>query len=119
MASSQAGQLLHQQHQTSLSLPAGSYIYTLVRSGNDALAAISSDNSLRRFDRRTLHLLADGVWKDTHPAKHGGVTCLCEVGAGIWGANDLLATAGRDGTVKLWDAKSGKCDAVIEFSTGK
>jgi WD40 repeat protein len=119
MASSRANQLLFQRRQSSLSLPGGVYIYTLVQSGNDALAAISSDNSLRRFDRRTLQLLPDGVIEDTHPAQRGGVACLCEVGVGNGGANDLLATAGGDGTVKLWDVRSGSRNRVVEFSTGK
>jgi WD40 repeat protein len=64
-------------------------------------------------------LLPDGVIEDTHPGQCGGVTCLCEVGVGIDGANDLLATAGRDGTVKVWDVRSGNCNRVVEFSTSK
>lgn len=94
---------------SSLSLPAGSYIYSLCPSG-PALAAISSDNSLRRFDRNTLNLLPDGVVRDTHPA---GVSSLCPVD----GDDGLLATCGRDGTVKLWDARSSGAAAVFHAGT--
>ncbi|EEQ33656.1 hypothetical protein McanMca71_003987 [Microsporum canis] len=95
---------------SSLSLPAGSYIYSLCPSG-PALAAISSDNSLRRFDRNTLNLLPDGVVRDTHPA---GVSSLCPVD----GDDGLLATCGRDGTVKLWDARSSGAAAVFHADKG-
>lgn len=118
-----ACQLLRQQQQSSLSLPHGSYIYDICPSGNgdDALAAVSSDNSLRRFDKNTLQLLPDGIFKDIHPGKNGGVTCIHDIPDGSAGANgkNLLATAGRDGTVKLWDVRDTKKQASITFTTGK
>lgn len=92
---------------SSLSLPAESYIYQLCAAGPASLAAISSDNSLRRFDRSSLALLPDGLVKETHAA---GVSSLCAAGDG------LLATCGKDGTVKLWDAR--RAGAVAVFQAG-
>lgn len=109
---------LRQQSSSSLSLPQGSYIYSLCRNGDGALAVISSDDSLRSFDRQTLQLLPDGVIADTHSSSQGGVTCLCEVGAGNAGRDGLMATAGRDGFVKLWDSRTARSDPVASFSTG-
>ncbi|EAS32227.3 WD repeat protein [Coccidioides immitis RS] len=118
MVASASFNLLRQQGQGSLSLPAGSYIYSLCRSGSDALAAISSDNSLRRFDRQTLKLLPDGVVTDVHSGSNGGVTCLCAVDGAISEAGPLLATSGRDGTVRLWDSRAMNHGAVSVFLTG-
>ncbi|KAK2743783.1 hypothetical protein FQN57_004720 [Myotisia sp. PD_48] len=110
---------LRQLHHSSLSLPQGSYIYSLCKNGDDALAVISSDDSLRRFDRQTLQLLPDGVIRDTHTSSSGGgVTALCadveEDGKG-W----LLATSGRDGTVKFWDTRTSQSKSVVTFTSGK
>lgn len=119
MASPSQYRLLHQKSQSSLALPAGSYVYSLCQSGIDALAAISSDNSLRRFDRETLNVLPDGVFADIHPGHGGGVTCVCEVDpSGVEGKN-MIATSGRDGTVKLWDVRNKRRDAVLTVTTGK
>ncbi|KAK2784918.1 hypothetical protein FQN53_008104 [Emmonsiellopsis sp. PD_33] len=113
MTSQTQFQLLHQKSQSSLALAPGSYIYSLCQSGADALAAISSDNSLRLFDRQTLHLLPDGVFKDVHPGRGGGVTCVREVHPTVSGGKNLIATSGRDGTVKIWDTRNAKRDAVL------
>ncbi|OAL72007.1 WD domain-containing protein [Trichophyton violaceum] len=94
---------------SSLSLPAESYIYQLCAAGPASLAAISSDNSLRRFDRSSLALLPDGLAKETHAA---GVSSLCAAGDG------LLATCGKDGTVKLWDARRAGAVAVFQADKG-
>ncbi|PGH35339.1 hypothetical protein GX50_01803 [[Emmonsia] crescens] len=119
MASPSQYRLLHQKSQSSLALPAGSYVYSLCQSGIDALAAISSDNSLRRFDRETLNVLPDGVFADIHPGHGGGVTCVCEVDpSGVEGKN-MIATSGRDGTVKLWDVRNKRRDAVLTVTTDK
>ncbi|PGH28157.1 hypothetical protein AJ80_00047 [Polytolypa hystricis UAMH7299] len=114
MASEASWKPLRQHHQSNLSLPSGSYIYNLCPTGGNAVAAISSDNSLRCFDRQTLTLLPNGVFEDIHP----GVTCLSEI-TGASGES-LLATAGRDGTVKLWDLRGGKnAAAAMTFTTDK
>ncbi|EEH09808.1 WD domain-containing protein [Histoplasma capsulatum G186AR] len=113
MASPSQYRLLHGKGQSSLSLPAGSYIYSLCQSGIDALAAISSDNSLRRFDRETLKVLPNGVFANIHPGNSGGVTCVCEVDPVVAEGKTLVATSGRDGTVKLWDSRDKRRDAVL------
>lgn len=119
-------QLLRQQHSSSLSLPSGNYIYSLARCGTtgDSLAAISSDDSLRIFDRQTLQLRGGGGGDCFANNIHkGGVTSLCDVGDGnggdeAGGNNDnLLATGGRDGRVRLWDVR-GEGKPVVEFQTG-
>ncbi|KAK2768327.1 hypothetical protein FQN54_000180 [Arachnomyces sp. PD_36] len=132
---SQPPQLLHQQNSSSLSLPSGNYIYSLASCGGttgDSLAAISSDDSLRLFDRRTLQLRgsASGFADNVH---EGGVTCLCDGGDGGGGGgggggqaggngggnNHLLVTGGRDGRMKLWDIRGEGKKAVVEFQTEK
>ncbi|KAL2370794.1 hypothetical protein RJ035_001439 [Blastomyces gilchristii] len=120
MASPSQYRLLHQTSQSSLSLPPGSYIYSLCQSGIDALAAISSDNSLRRFDRETLNVLPDGVFADIHPGQDGGgVTCVCEVDPASVEGKNIVATSGRDGTVKLWDVRGKRRDAVLTVTVDK
>ncbi|OJD26146.1 hypothetical protein ACJ73_02473 [Blastomyces percursus] len=120
MASPSQYRLLHQTNQSSLSLPPGSYIYSLCQSGIDALAAISSDNSLRRFDRETLNVLPDGVFADIHPGQDGGgVTCVCEVDPAPVEGKSMVATSGRDGTVKLWDVREKRRDAVLTVTADK
>ncbi|KAL1978286.1 hypothetical protein VTN31DRAFT_1145 [Thermomyces dupontii] len=105
---------LHSRAAASLSLPPRSYIYSLVASPSSPgkhLAATASDDSLRVFDRETLRLVSTPSTK-----AHSGVTSLKEYrdvnGSGY------LATAGRDGAVRLWDirAKGGAAPAV-ELST--
>ncbi|QSS65291.1 WD domain-containing protein [Histoplasma capsulatum] len=119
MASPSRYRLLHRKGQSSLSLPDGSYIYSLCQSGIDALAAISSDNSLRRFDRETLKVLPNGVFANIHPGNGGGVTCVCEVDPAVAEGKTLVATSGRDGTVKLWDARDKRRDAVLTATSAK
>ncbi|OJD09757.1 hypothetical protein AJ78_08943 [Emergomyces pasteurianus Ep9510] len=116
MASPSRYRLLHPERQSSLSLPAGSYIYSLCQGGIGALAAISSDNSLRRFDRETLNVLPDGVFANIHG---GGVTCACEVDPTAVEGKNMIATSGRDGTVKLWDVRSKRRDAILKVTTDK
>lgn len=84
---------------SSLDLPTGSYIYSILgRSG--AYAVISSDDSLRLFDGATLRLRPGGVVDRTH----AGVTCL----RAFDGEGNVWLTAGRDGFVRCWDLRAGK-----------
>lgn len=108
--------LLRQLQTPSLGLPSDAYIYSLSPCGNDALAVISSDNSLRCFDRRTLQLLPNGVKTSIHTGKKDdvGPTGLCPVSSG----SNVLATSGRDGMVKVWDARAQGEGPVSTFSTG-
>ncbi|OJD32959.1 wd domain-containing protein [Diplodia corticola] len=91
-----------------LSLPTDSYIYSL-RPTNTALAALSSDDSIRIFDPKTLQLLPGGVISRVHES----VTCLEPYSED----GNVLATAGRDGLVKCWDRRTKK--AVMEFRVPK
>ncbi|KUL90218.1 hypothetical protein ZTR_02118 [Talaromyces verruculosus] len=100
---------------SSLSLPPGTYIYAIAAtspssSGTQSqhqFAAISSDDSLRLFDGHSLQPTAVVTAK----SHDGGVTALKEyTGNGAGGF--LLATAGRDGAVRLWDARSSQRASV-------
>ena len=82
-----------------LSLPADSYIYRFAPV-DAALAAISSDNSLRVFDAETLELVSGGIFDNVHD----GVTCLKTTGS----EPKMLFTAGRDGFIRCWDMRTGK-----------
>ena len=82
---------------SNLSLPPGSFIYSVLPIGA-SLAAISSDDSLRIFDRASLEL-SQGIEKT-----HKGVTCLEPLPA----TADTLLTTGRDATVRCWDTRLGK-----------
>ncbi|KAI9719394.1 MAG: hypothetical protein M1812_003465 [Candelaria pacifica] len=87
-----------------LSLPPGSYIYSLLPAA-DCLTAISSDNSLRVFDQETLKLKPGGVFENVNQ----GVTCVKRADH----EGNTLATGGRDGAVRYWDLRSGK--KITEF----
>ena len=82
-----------------LSLPADTYIYRFAPI-DAALAAISSDDSLRVFDAETLQLVSGGVFDNVHD----GVTCLKTTGS----EPKMLFTAGRDGFIRSWDLRIGK-----------
>ncbi|KAK5018596.1 hypothetical protein LTR60_000729 [Cryomyces antarcticus] len=79
---------------TTLALPAGSYIYTLLPTPA-GIAALSSDDSVRLFSADTLAV--------THvlPNTNKSVTSLKPVSAG----GEVVATAGRDGVVRCWDSR--------------
>lgn len=94
--------------ESDLSLPKDSYIYSL-RQTNSFLTALSSDNSIRTFDPKTLQLLPGGVIGSAHSS----VTCLETYSED----GNVLATAGRDGLVKCWDRRTKK--AVMEFRVRK
>lgn len=71
----------------------GTYIYSVIRSSADALAAISSDDLVRLFSPTTLEPTAS-------IAVPAGVTCVRRVD------NNILATASRSGEVALWDTRT-------------
>ncbi|KAK5294428.1 hypothetical protein LTR16_001287 [Cryomyces antarcticus] len=79
---------------TTLALPAGSYIYTLLPTPA-GITALSSDDSVRLFSADTLAV--------THvlPNTNKSVTSLKPVSAG----GEVVATAGRDGVVRCWDLR--------------
>lgn len=107
--------ILRQLNSPDLGLPADAYIYSLSPCGDDALAVVSSDNSLRCFDRQTLQLLPNGVKASIHTGHKDevGPTGLCQASDG----SHVLATSGRDGAVKVWDIRTGG-GPVSTFFTG-
>ena len=111
---------------SSLSLPPGTYIYAIAAtspssSGTQSqhqFAAISSDDSLRLFDGHSLQPTAV-VTAKSHGG--GGVTALKEYPGYNGAAAFLLATAGRDGAVRLWDVRAGGSSlqrASVEMRVG-
>lgn len=95
---------------SSLGLPAENYIYSIAASAPGSFAAISSDDSLRVFDAANLDRVSV-VSRTTHA---GGVTSLRSYATGD---SQLLATGGREGTVRVWDVRAG--NAVVEMETGE
>ncbi|KAF3395207.1 putative WD repeat-containing protein [Talaromyces pinophilus] len=96
---------------SSLSLPPGTYIYAIAATSPSSsgtqpqhqFAAISSDDSLRLFDGHSLQPTAVVTAK----SHGGGVTALREYPGCNGAGGFLLATAGRDGAVRLWDVRAG------------
>lgn len=101
-----------------LSLPSNTYIYKILPTGPRAatpssLAVLSSDNSVRFVDPSNLSLLPDGMLERVHDS----VTCLERAG-NI--AENIIATAGRDGAVKFWDSRlKGNAKAVMTVQSRK
>lgn len=95
---------------SSLGLPAENYIYSIVASAPGTFAAISSDDSLRVFDATSLDRVSV-ISRKTHSQ---GVTSLRNYTADD---SQLLVTGGREGMVKLWDARAG--NAVVEMETSE
>ena len=93
---------------SNLSLPADSYIYKIVNL-NGNLAAISSDDSLRLIDSRTLQEITNGTINNIHV----GVTCLQAVNRDP----NILLTAGRDAVVREYDLRSGQ--KTLQLSDGQ
>ncbi|KAF2272627.1 WD40 repeat-like protein [Westerdykella ornata] len=94
---------------TTASLPPSTFIYRILPTGPrlnpytyttppSSLAITASDDSLRFLDPATLSLLPAGVITKVHES----VTCLERADDA---AGNLLVTAGRDGTVKMWDGR--------------
>lgn len=107
-SSSVAMHTLRATASSSLALAEGSYIYSLEACSPGRFAAISSDDSLRTFDAASLDhvsLVAAGI--------HEGVTSLQAYDE----QQQLLATGGRDGKVKLWDLRQNA--AVVGMETCK
>lgn len=99
---------LHATSSTSLGTADGTYIYALASASTDILGATSSDNSLRLFSASTL--AARGSVARAHDDH--GITCLVRVG------ENVLATAGRDGCVRVWDVRDGGAKAAGVYRSG-
>ena len=83
------------------------YIYSILPV-HSALAAISSDDSLRLFDPQSLNAVPKAVFRRVHE----GVTGLARFDE----SGHTIATCGRDGLIKCWDTRNGK--NVLEFGKG-
>ena len=84
--------------QSDLGLPADSYVYRVVECQDKSkLAGISSDDSLRIVSLE--RPLVDRVFTHTHQ----GVTSLERISDEA----NLLLTAGRDGSSRVWDLRTG------------
>jgi WD repeat-containing protein 89 len=100
---------------SSLSLPPNSYIYSITPCGpaqptspSRQLTVISSDDSLCVLDAESLRLL-QVISSKTH--EEGGVTALHnlrDLHSQLQQPSyeNLVATTGRDGTVRTWDVRS-------------
>lgn len=101
---------------SSLSLPPNSYIYSLTPSSPGSFAAISSDDSLRIFDASRGSNLGDVSVISPRSHKNGVTSLKSYTGNN---QQQLLVTGGRDGMVRIWDARNRSKDAVVEMRTGK
>ena len=87
---------------------AATYIYHVLQISNSHLATVSSDDSLRLIDPNTLQEITGGTFQHAH----NGITSL----QAVPNFSTELCTAGRDGTVKLWDTRSR--GSTMEFRDG-
>ncbi len=92
--------------------PADTYIYDIITVAG-GLASISSDDSLLLLDPLTLNA---GPVKSIRRVNKD-VTCLKALSSGAEGDAMIVATAGRDGRVCLWDPRNG--GKVGEVRTGE
>ncbi|PSK48636.1 hypothetical protein B9Z65_47 [Elsinoe australis] len=90
-----------------LSLPKDTYIYALAQLAS-SIACIASDDSLNVLDLSTL--------KPKHKVSkcHSSVTSLASVPG-----SQTLATAGRDGVVKVWDERQDRPSSTLSISNGQ
>lgn len=79
------------------------WVLDLVRTSTGGLVAISSDQKLSLFDPSSL---SKGP-VSSFQTSHGNISTLKVFG------DDVVCTAGENGTVEVWDLKAGK--RVIQF----
>lgn len=102
---------------SNLQLPKDSYVYSFAEVTMDrydsiwSLAVISSDNSLRIFDVKSLDLVSGGSFESVHSS----VTALTKFASSAY--FPLLLTCGRDGYVRGWDTRSG--NKAVELAAPK
>ena len=85
---------------STLGCAANTYLYALAHIGDHA-ATIGSDDTLRIFDS-ALQVLQTARPRDS------GLSCLKTF------SHNTLATAGRDGTIRLWDARAKLVSQLAE-----
>ncbi|EIN10211.1 WD40 repeat-like protein [Punctularia strigosozonata HHB-11173 SS5] len=98
-------------------LPSEAYVLALARTSTHYAAAASApSDAIHLFDRTSLR----GV--GTFPGHPGGLTALKSLENLGGSTAPLLASAGRDGVVRTWDARTGFQKPLLEMSvppTGK
>ncbi|PNS17327.1 hypothetical protein CAC42_7010 [Sphaceloma murrayae] len=90
-----------------LSLPKDTYIYALAKLSN-SVACIASDDSLHFLDEHSLKT------KHRVASAHASVTSLAFVPG-----SQTLATAGRDGVVKVWDQRQNTSIKNLPIPNGQ
>ena len=88
--------------------PKSTYIYDIIEVA-DGIVSISSDNSLRLIDPRSLS--TEPLY--TLPKLHTEVTCVKALDAD----NSIVCTAGRDGKVRITDLRQRS--RIAELSSSK
>lgn len=104
-------QFYTQSASSDVGLAKASYIYNIITSGTGKLACINSDDTIRLLDGQSLSSSPDGVYKNAHK----GITSIKAID--IQGSTSLL-TCGRDGLVKIWDARTSK-GTTVQFQAPK
>ncbi|TGZ83530.1 WD40 repeat-like protein [Ascodesmis nigricans] len=90
-----------------LNLPEENSFYSLIRASSNSLAATASDDSLCTFDPATLSVRR----RYTQIHGEGGVTCVRAVD------ENVIATSGRDGVVRMWDSRISSGKSAMELKT--
>lgn len=92
----------------SIEKPKGVYIYEIIEVA-DGIVSLSSDNSIRLIDPRSLS--TEPLY--TLAKAHAEVTCLKALDAD----NSIVCTAGRDGKVRITDLRQRS--KIAELSSSK
>lgn len=88
--------------------PKGTYIYDIIEVA-DGIVSISSEDSLRLIDPRSLS--SEPLY--TIPKLHNEITCLKALDT----ANSIVCTTGRDGKVRITDLRQRS--RIAELSSSK
>ena len=100
--------LLHQSHSHYPSSQPDIYIYSIVPClSNTGLAFIDSADEVLILDRQSLRNQGGSL-----PGVPSGVTCLARVDE----EGNVVTASGRDGSVAIWDLRSG--ERVARYLTG-
>ena len=114
MARNPPARLLHQSITHSPSSIPDTYIYSILPAlSNTSLAVLTSSDELLILDKSTLR--NQGGSQAGVPS---GATTLASID-GEAGEGNLVACAGRDGTVGVWDLRLGGRERVASFDMGE
>lgn len=103
-----ASRLLNESYSHYPSSKPDIYVYSIVPClSNTGLALIDSADELLILDRQSLRNQGGSL-----PSVPNGVTCLARVDE----EGNVVAASGRDGSVAVWDLRSG--ESVARYLTG-